>query len=149
MKSDWLTTSSYERMYEILSAVNTLSIHAKLLIAKVENPIDKGEINAARQKLITFLDALQKLIQNANEEQSGILVGINPRIGELALQFMAEQKRLPPRSRLFTYTFTELQELLQSERAEDLANVVECLESLRLMVEQYTQSDVAGIFGEE
>ena len=149
MKNDWLTASSFERAHEIVNAINTLSIHAKLALARVADPGDPIEVETARTKLRNFLDKLDLLMQSAENDQTKIIVGTDPRFGELALQYMTEKRRLPPRSRLYTLSITELGELVQSEQIDDMEELVECLESLRLMLEQYAQTDVAGIFGDE
>ena len=149
MKNDWLTTSSFERAFEIVAAINILSIQAKLTKAHAENPIDSEETNKAQSKILAFLDALEILIGSAKEDQSGIVLGADPRLGELALHYMAEQHRLPPRSILYTFSIHQLKELIQSQREENLDTLVECLTSLRSMIEQYSQADVAGLFGEE
>ncbi len=149
MKSEWLTTSSFERAFEIVSAVNTLSIHAKLKLAEIDDPVDSIEVENARKTLLDLLTKLESLLTNAERDQSKIIVGVDPRLAELALQYLAEKRRLPPRSSLFALSLAELSKLIQSTRREDMAKQIECLESLRLMLQQFAQSDVAGIFGDE
>lgn len=149
MKNDWLTTSSFERAFEIVSSINILSIHAKLEIAKAADPTNIEEIKNAQITLSKFLDALASLIENSQKDQSGIILGTDPRFSELALHYMSEQQRLPPRSVLFTFSIKELDNLIKSQRTEDMPTLIECLTSLRSMIEQYTQTDIAGMFGDE
>ncbi len=149
MKNDWLTTSSFERAFEIVSAINILSIHAKLKIANAADPTNIEEIKNAQIILSKFLDALASLIENSQKDQSGIILGTDPRFSELALHYMAEQHRLPPRSVLFTFSIKQLDNLIKSQRTEDMPTLIECLTSLRSMIEQYTQTDIAGMFGDE
>lgn len=149
MKNDWLTTSSFERAFEIVSAINILSIYAKLKIAGTVDPAGMEEIKNAQSTLSKFLEALEELIENAKRDQSGIVLGADPRLTELALHYMSEQHRLPPRSILYTFSVTQLKNLIQSLKIEDMQTLVECLAPLRSMVEQYTQADIAGMFGDE
>lgn len=149
MKNDWLTASSFERMFSLVSAINTLSISAKLKIAEVASPISIHEVEQARSILNEFLSNLQDVMQNAEKEQYGIVVGTDPRLGELALQYMTEQKRLPPRSKLFTLSISQLKELIYSDQSGTLNELIDCLEALRTLIEQHTQADVAGILGDE
>lgn len=149
MKNDWLTTSSFERAFEIVSAINILSIHAKLKIANAADPANSEEIKKAQYTLSKFLEALASLVENTQKNQSGIILGTDPRFSELALHYMSEQHRLPPRSILFTFSMKQLDELVKSQKAEDMPTLIECLTSLRVMIEQYTQTDIAGMFGDE
>ena len=96
-----------------------------------------------------FSWALASLIENTQKNQSGIILGTDPRFSELALHYMSEQHRLPPRSILFTFSMKQLDELVKSRKAEDMPTLIECLTSLRVMIEQYTQTDIAGMFGDE
>ncbi len=149
MKNDWLTTSSFERAFEIVAAINVLSIDAKLTKAHAKNPIDSEEAGNAQSKLLSFLDALETLIEDAKGDQTGIVLGADPRFGELALHYMEEQHRLPPRSVLYTFSIHQLKELIQLHQQENLDTLIECLTSLRSMIEQYSQADIAGLFGDE
>lgn len=148
MKSEWLTASSFERAFEIVSAINTLSIHAKLKLAGIDDPVDPLEVERARPRLLEFLAALRALVENTEKDQSKIIVGADPTMGELALEYLNEKGRLPPRSMLYTLSLTQLEELVRSERNEDSKDLVECLESLRDLVENYAQADVSRIFDE-
>lgn len=149
MKNDWLTTSSFERAFDVVSAINILSIHAKLTKAGMKNPTTNSKIKNAQTKLLAFLDALQTLISNTEKDQSGIIVGADPRLGELALFYMSEQRRLPPRSHLYTLSINELEKIILSDNKEEMNTLISCLESLRSMMEQYAQTDIAGMFGDE
>jgi len=149
VKNDWLTASSFERTFEIMSAINTLSIHAKLRLAGIDDLADPSEVQKAQVKLAAFLEELQNLIQNAEKNQTGLMVGTDPRLGELTLQYMAERRRLPPRSLLYTLSLTQISKLVASEQSEDLPKLIECLQSLRSLFERYAHADVAGMFGDE
>jgi len=149
VKSDWLTTLSFERAFEIVSAISILSIHAKLTQSGVDDPADSALVQKAQAKLLAFLESFQTLLQEAETGQSGIMVGGDPRLNELALHYLAERRRLPPRSRLYTLPLTQLSELIQSEQGENLSDLIEYLESFRSMMELYAQTDIAGMFGDE
>lgn len=149
MKNDWLTASSFERAFGLVSAINTLSISAKLNIAGKSSPLSDEEISQSRKVLIEFFGNLQEVILNAKKDQYGIVIGADPRLGEFVLQYMTEQKRLPPRSKLFTLSIQQLQEIIYSDKPDTLNELIECLEALRSLIEQHAQADVAGIFGDE
>lgn len=149
MNSDWLTASSFERSSEVMSAINVLSIHAKLTLAGVDDPADPAEISRAKAKLVRFLEDLRKLIDGADQNQANLMVGTDPRLGELALEYIGERRRLPPRTFLYTLSLAQLSTLVESDGAQDEAKLVECLESLRSLFERHAHTDIAGIFGDE
>ena len=149
MNSDWLTASSFERSSEVMSAINVLSIHAKLTLAGVDDPTDLAEISKAKAKLVRFLEELRKLVDGAGQTQANLMVGTDPRLGELALEYIGERRRLPPRAQLYTLSVAQLSALVESDSAEDVPKLVECLESLRSLFERHAHNDIAGIFGDE
>jgi hypothetical protein len=149
VNNDWLTASSFERVSEITSAINTLSINAKLRLACLKDPADPAQVGRAKIRLVAFLGELQKLIDSVGKQQGEVIVGADPRLGELTIQYLAEQRRLPPRAELFTLSLPQLVVLIESDSDDDLSKRVECLESLRSILEQHAHADVAGMFGDE
>jgi hypothetical protein len=149
VNSDWLTASSFERTAEIMSAINTLSIHAKLTQAGIEDPADPSEVKRSRDKLVAFLDQLRRIIQNSEQQQLNLMIGADPRFGALATQYVVEQRRLPPKAFLYTLSLSQFGELINSERPEEISKLVDCLESLRTLFEQYAHPDVSGMLGDE
>lgn len=149
MKNDWLTASSFERAFGLVSAINILSINAKLKLSDVTSPLSALEIEKSRMILDRFLSNLQGIMQNAEKDQYGIVIGTDPRLGDFALLYMSEQRRLPPRSKLFTLSIAQFKELISSDRDDNLQELIDCLEALRTLIEQHAQPDVAGIFGDE
>lgn len=146
MEGDWLAASSFERTHEILSAINILSIHAKLHLAGTVDPIDEAVVEQARGRLLEFLTGFGELLQNA--DQAGAVVGADPRLAELAQRYRVATQRIPRSSLVFELTVGELSDLVRSERAEDLPKLVECLRGLRGLLEQHSVADAVGILGE-
>lgn len=147
MKNDWMTTSSFERMHEVISAINVLSIHAKLVKAKVIDPTDQADIQRARDRLLTFLGRFQVLIQNA-EQGGATVVGADPRLGELALRFLSHKRRLSHRTPLYEMSFDRLRELIKVDNSESLPDLISCLRDLRSLVEQHAYADVVDLLGD-
>jgi len=148
MKSDWLAASSFERTHEIVSAINTLSIHAKLTLASVDDSVNAGRVREARARLTEFLDRFSPVLCEAEGSYDRAVVGADPRLGELAVRFLSARRRWPQRSSLFETPIGRVRDLLQSERQEDLPTLISCLEGLRLLVEQNAHADVVGILGD-
>ena len=65
MKNDWLTASSFERTHEIVSAINTLSIHAKLVLAGIDDSTNQEEVEKLKQKYYEqclFIEYTSKIV---------------------------------------------------------------------------------------
>lgn len=149
MKSDWLTAASFERTHAIVSAINTLSIHAKLTLAGVADPTDAAEIQQARARLLTFLDEFDALLKDTEGNQGGIIVGTDPRLSELALQYLHEKRHLPRRAPLYDLSLRQLGDLIRSEQKDNLPHLVACLQALRSLFEQHGHADAVDVLGDE
>ncbi len=147
MSEEWLATESFERAHKIISAINTLSIHAKLTMAGVEDTASPEEISEARGQLGSFLDRFGHVVSEVEENQEAPVLGVDPGLNMLAQQFVASRHRWP-RSILFDMPLDQIRQLIQSENRSDLPRLVECLRGLRSLVEQNTHSDVVGVLGE-
>lgn len=156
MKSDWLAASGFERTHEVVSAINTLSIDAKLRRAGVRQPFAPDEVRQARGRLLDFLDTCRRLVEGAAGRSSAV-VGDDPRLGHLAMRLFdtdvparrgAREPTRPLRLAACGMTFAELKQVLQSERDEELASALPCLRRLRALLEEEAHGDVDSILGE-
>jgi hypothetical protein len=148
VKSNWLAASSFERTHELVSAINTVSVHAKFIAAGIEDNESGDEIQKARSGVILFLERLELLLRDAEHNQTNTVVGADPRLGELASRFLSERQRLPRRSVLYSLPMDRLKDLLRSESKEDMTDLVSCLHDLRCLVEQHSYADTIGILGD-
>jgi hypothetical protein len=148
MTSDWLAAANFEQTHELVSAINTLSIHAKLALAGAAYTGDPAEVEQARSRLLAFLDRFGSLLEANESSPDGTIVGADPRLRDLAAQFLSAKRSLPQRSPLYALSLPALRRVIQSERPEDLRELVACLRDLRLLVEQQAYVDVIGILGD-
>jgi hypothetical protein len=148
MKSDWLAAANFERTHEVVSAINTLSIHAKLTLASVADPASDAEIEQARERLLDFLGRLEAVLHEVARDDDGTVVGTDPRLGELALHFIAGRTHSRQRPRPSAFPLETLPDLVRSDRPEDLRRLVPHLQELRALLEEETQADIAGILGD-
>jgi hypothetical protein len=146
VKSDWLAASNLERTHEILSAINTLSIHAKLALSDIEDPASATDIQRSRERLIEFLNGIEAVLEKAERER-GAVIGTDPQLGELARRFLAPGPDAARRSRSADLPLDKLPALVSSERPEDLTSLVRYLERLRSLVEEQMHTDVADLPG--
>ncbi len=148
MQGDWLSASSFERVHDIISAINTLSIHAKLMLRGVPDPVDEAEVVRSRTYLFEFLNRFQHVLSSAEQSSDGTVVGVDPRLGELAVRYLSQKQRRYGESRLFTVPVDQLREVAESVLPENLHTLVAYLDDLRTLLEQNSRADVVGVLGE-
>jgi len=149
MSNEWLIAESFERLHELISAINTLSIHAKFRLAGKPDERRVPAVNAARERLRSFLDGFETVIGRADQEDRGTFLGTDPKMGELGRRFVdlrRDQGRT--KSPLFRSSFNELRSLLDATEPQDLQRLIEFLRDLRAIVEVNSHSDVVGMLGE-
>lgn len=147
-RSDWLAASSFERTRDLVSAINTISIHAKLRSVGAGIAVVEEDVRPAREHLLAFLEGLEGLLEDARVHKETAILGADPRVGELALRFAAEQRRVPHTSKLYEMSLDQIRELVVSENPADLPTLIAALEDLRTLVEQHSRADVVGILGD-
>jgi glutathione S-transferase len=137
-KNDWLAASSFEQAHEVASAINTLSIHAKLLLDGITDPAPAEEVQQARQRLRAFLARLQAVLEDA--QRAGAVVGADPQLGDVALRFLSRQQGQPGK-RATPGLMVELPALIESERPDELRRLVTGLHELRSLVDVHAPSE--------
>ena len=148
MKSDWLTASSFEQTQDLIAAITTLSIQAKLTLSGQSEVAEADEVEHARERLLDFLQRFQRVLESVETSRDRTAVGTDPRFGELATRYLAQKERRPDRAPLYIISMGELERLVQSQNRDDLPRLVECLHDLRRLVEHHVRADVAGLLGE-
>jgi hypothetical protein len=137
-KNDWLTAVGFEQAHEVASAINTLSIHAKLLLAGARDPTPTQDIQQARQRLISFVERLQSVVKDVRDKRA--VVGADPQMADVVLALLTETRR-DPSSRGRPRLLDDLPSLIESERSADLHLLVKGLQQLRSLVEVDTRSE--------
>ncbi len=133
MSNEWLVAESFERLHELISAINTLSIHAKFRLAGRADDRREASVNQARDRLKAFLESLEMVVGRADQEDKGAFLGTDPRMGELGL---------------FRSSFDDLRALLTATEPQDLQRLIQFLRDLRAILEVNSHSDVVGMLGE-
>jgi hypothetical protein len=147
-RNDWMITQSLERSLEVISAINRLSINAKLRVAGLSDTATDDEIKSARSVVQSFVSTLGALVTQARESEDRIAFGADPRLSNLARQFLSDRPQGPG---FVAYSLDELKELeyllSQGENA-DRRLLIDELAHFRSALEQHTQADAAIIFNE-
>ncbi len=143
MSTDWLAVQSFQRTQELLTAINTLSIHTKLELAGIADDERAEAAAKAREKLALFLKAFDKIVREAEQTNGETLLGIDPRMEQLARKFVAARRdRARFHSPLFTQSLSEAANLLAPTEAKDRQALVEYLQDLRTLVEEHLHADI-------
>ncbi len=146
--NEWLVAQSFERAHELVSAINTLSIRSKLILAGVDDSSRDAEVHKARTDLLTFLDRFHAVVQNAECHRDGTVLGADPRLGQLAKRFLSLRAKWPCPPGLYSVPFSQMRALLMSAAFEDQKDLINCLRDLRLLLEEHAHADISGILGD-
>ncbi|NPV89970.1 MAG: hypothetical protein HPY50_04245 [Firmicutes bacterium] len=149
MKNQWLMAYNFERTNELITSINTISIHSKLLLNGFDDSERIPEVKKAETILINFLNQLEPIVSETEHDKNKTIVGIDPHLSMLANQFLTERDQLPPRSSLYNFSLKKLRLLLLSNQPDELHQLISCLRDLRALLEQVSQTDIEGIFGDQ
>ena len=142
MNTEWLAIQSFQRNQELLAAINILSIHTKLALAGVRDEQTSTAVKAARDEVASFLTRLEPIVDRAEQTEDSALVGIDPRLGELARSFVtARHNRKRFRSRLLKKAPSDVVSLLDSTDEKEQRRLLEFLSDLRHLIESHAHTD--------
>jgi hypothetical protein len=96
-----------------------------------------------------FLDQLAEAVREAEATTNGVVLGSDPRLSELTLQFVASGGQGAQRGRPRVASPVELRELIGGGDEASLRRMVPELERLQKLIEEHMQADVADILGDE
>lgn len=149
MSNYWLDIQSFQQTQDLLSAINTLSIHIKLGLAGIPDPGRKDAAAQARETLVSFFEALDEVVQGIEGGQRKPLLGVDARLRHLAQNFV-KARRDPDQygSQLFQNTLSHARHLLYSDQPEDLKEVLRSLKEFRSMLEKHVSTDATRLLGE-
>ncbi len=150
MGEQWLAVQSFEHGQDLLSAVNTLSIHTKLVAEGLPDEERAEAARQAREKLASFLSGLEKLTESSKGGGSTEpVLGTDPRTRQLAESFVAAKRDSRHfRSGLFRGTIPQARELVYSEKQEDREALLSSLQELRALLQEHVDADAARIMGQ-
>lgn len=147
MSTEWLAIQSFQKGQDLLTAINTLSIHTKLKLGEYTDEKRAESVTKAKETLASFLKNFEQVVERAEQAGDGPLLGVDPRTSQLARSFAhARRERHRFRSCLFREPISSTVDLLTSTDKTDQQALVECLSELRTLIEEHVQTDTARIF---
>lgn len=148
MSPNWMTTTDLERTYQVISAINVLSIDCKIKQAGIENQVSEAQLKESRTVLLAFIRQLQSIVREIETSHERIIVGVDPRLGEFAQKLFMGEGSQTGKTEIAPSLGEDIVRLIGSDRNEDLPALITGLRELRLLLEQYSQSDVNQVLGD-
>ncbi len=138
MSTHWLAIQSFQQSQELLSAINTLSIHRKLT--------DKGDLDTNRKEaaeqaietLVDFFQKLDKIVQNIEDGYRKPIVGVDARLRHLAENYVQAKRSHSP---FLDLPLSQVRDLFYSESSEDRGKVLAVLAAFRELLEEHIGVD--------
>lgn len=146
MNSQWRAVQSFQENQDIISAINTLSIHIKLEMAGHCNSSSEEAIQIAREKLRKFLKELNPQVQRAEVENAPLL-GVDPRRRQFVRHLISAKQSCRIHSPFLLGDLSAGVQLLHSDVESDKETILIFLEELRMLLEEHLGSDVEQLFG--
>ena len=148
MSNTWLAAESFERGQRLIQATNTLAISVKLTLAGKHDPERVAAAGQAREELRTFLGDFAGWLAEAERTPARVVTGLDPRLHQLVMAFVSQRRRLPLRSLLYRLPMEQVLALLDAQTPEEMQRLLECLQELRVVLENHLHADVVGLLGE-
>ena len=147
MNTQWLAIQSFQQSQELLSAINTLSIHRKLTD---KGYLDTNRKEAAEQAIVTlvaFFQKLDKIVQNIEDRHQKPIVGVDARLRHLAENYVLA-KRAQFHSPFLELPLSQVRDMFYSESSEDRGKVLAVLAAFRELLEEHIGVDAKRLLGE-
>ena len=131
---------SFQENQNLISAINTLSIHIKLKIVGHPDLNTEETIQKSREELCAFLRELSPQVQRA-EVGNKPLLGVDPRRRQFVRHLIAAKHNSRISSSFLLNKFEESRQLLYSDVETDKQAILLFLEELRMLLEEHIASD--------
>ena len=147
MSTDWLNIQSFQQSQELLSAINTLSIHRKLTDKGYPDTNRKESAEQAVETLISFFQKLDKIVQNIEDGPRKPVLGVDARLRHLAENYV-QAKRAQSHSPFLELPLSQFRDLFYSESPEDCGKSLAVLAAFRELLEEHVGVDTRQLLGD-
>lgn len=146
VNSQWRTVQSFQENQNLISAINTLSIHIKLEMAG-RSDLNRAEAAPkAKEELCKFLTELDSQVKCVEVEKNSLL-GVDPRRRKFVKHLIAAKNEYRIHSPFLQEKLAVVQQLLYSDAEADKQETLLLLDELRMLLEEHIGSDVEQLFG--
>lgn len=147
MSDAWQLAESFERTRQLITAVNTVSVHVKLSSAGVPDLQSEEEVRHATAVLRDFLSKLANDLSSYDKDSGSPVTGATVRSNMLTRRFALARGQSPEVSPIYSISLSSFVALLESSDRSDQAQLVSGLQTLRNLLEQHHHSDSNEMFG--
>ena len=147
MSTHWLNIQSFQQSQELLSAINTLSIHRKLTDKGYLDTNRKESAEQAIETLVAFFQKLDKIVQNIEDGHQKPVLGVDARLRHLAENYV-QAKRAQSQSSFLELPLSQVRALFYSEKSEDRSKALAVLAAFRELLEEHVGADAKRLLGE-
>ena len=147
MSTHWLDIQSFQQSQELLSAINTLSIHRKLTDKGYLDTNRKESAEQAIETLVAFFQKLDKIVQNIEDGHQKPVLGVDARLRHLAENYV-QAKRAQSHSSFLELPLSQVRALFYSENSEDRSKALAVLAAFRELLEEHVGADAKRLLGE-
>ena len=149
MSTHWLNIQSFQQSQELLSAINTLSIHRKLTDRGHPDMNRKRAAEQAKEILVAFFQKLAKIVQDIGDGHRKPVLGVDARLRHLAENYVhAKRTRGQFYSPFLEHPLSQVGQLFYSERPEDRREALKVLAAFRELLEEHISVDTTRLLGE-
>ena len=145
MSTHWLAIQSFQQSQELLSAINTLSIHRKLTDKGYLDTNRKESAEQAVETLIAFFQKLDKIVQNIEDGHRKPIMGVDARLRHLAENYFQAKRAQSP---FLELSLSQVKNLFYSESSEDRSKALAVLAAFRELLEEHVGVDAKRLLGE-
>ncbi len=142
-----MAIQSFQQSQELLSAINTLSIHRKLTDKGYLDTNRKESAEQAIETLVAFFQKLDKIVQNIEGRHRKPVLGVDARLRHLAENYV-QAKRAQAHSPFLELPLSQVRDLFYSESSEDHSKVLAVLAAFRELLEEHVGIDAKRLLGE-
>ena len=135
MSTHGLAIQSFQQSQELLSAINTLSIHRKLTDKGYPDTNRKEAAEQAIEILAAFFQKLDKIVQNIEDGPRKPIIGVDARLRHLAENYV-QAKRAQSHSPFLELPLSQVRDLFYSESTEDRGKILSVLAAFRELLEE-------------
>ena len=148
MNTHWLNIQSFQESQELLSAINTLSIHRKLNLTGYPDLNRKDAADQARETLIAFFEKLDKIAQDIEGGHQKPVLSVDARFRHLVENYVQAKRGRGSLSSLFMeQPLSQVGQLFDSEYPEDCRQALKILAAFRELLEEHVSVDATRLLG--
>lgn len=148
MSTHLLNIQSFQQSQELLSAINTLSIHHKLNLKGCPDLNRRDAAEQARETLVAFFEKLDEIAQSIEGGHQNPILGVDARLRHLAKNYVQAKRDQGSLSSVsMEHSLSQVGQLFNSEYPEDCHQALKILAAFRELLEEHVGVDATRLLG--